>query len=105
MRLDAPSPGRHRLPESITDYRRARGGGRDRPTPPAADAPGARPPSAPPPAAPRVMVVNKSGNKFTYFTRTPNVKELQPRTPQAAEVELIVRNQDPLQIELWVSTE
>jgi hypothetical protein len=64
------------------------------------------PGSTPPPAeSPVVMVVNKKGNTFTYFALTPNVKELRVRTPNAAEVELIVKNQDPLRIELWVNTD
>lgn len=61
---------------------------------------------APPPAeSPVVMVVNKKGNKFTYFALTPNVKELRVRAANAAEVELIVKNQDPLRVELWVNTD
>jgi hypothetical protein len=64
------------------------------------------PSSAPPPAeSPVVMVVNKKGNKFTYFTLTPNVKELRLRTANSSEVELIVKNQEPLRVELWVNTD
>ena len=51
------------------------------------------------------MVVNKKGSKFTYFTLTPNVKELRLRATQASEVELIVKNQEPLRVELWVNTD
>jgi hypothetical protein len=61
--------------------------------------------AAPPAESPVVLVVNKKGNKFTYFALTPNVKELRLRTANAAEVELVVKNQDPLRIELWVNTD
>lgn len=59
----------------------------------------------PPKESPVVMVVTKKMNKFTYFTLTPNVKELRVRTTQASEVELIVKTQEPLRVELWVNTD
>lgn len=64
------------------------------------------PSTVPPPSeSPVVMVVNKKRNKFTYFTLTPNVKELRLRTANSSEVELNIMNQEPLRVELWVSTD
>jgi hypothetical protein len=50
------------------------------------------------------MVVNKRNNKFTYFEISSNVKEVRLKTESSNMVELIVKNKDPLQIELWVDT-
>jgi hypothetical protein len=64
------------------------------------------PGTAPPPASdPVVMVVNKIGNKITYFQLAANVKEVRLRSQDAKDVELVVKNQNPLSIELWVSTD
>ena len=50
------------------------------------------------------MVVSKKTNKFTYFQLTPNVKLVRLKSKDAGDVELIVRNQEPLQIELWTNS-
>jgi hypothetical protein len=53
---------------------------------------------------PTIMVVSKSTNKVTYFQLTPNVKLVRLKSKDAGDVELIVKNQEPLQIELWTNS-
>jgi hypothetical protein len=63
--------------------------------------PGVNPPDK---GNPVIMVVNKQDNRFTYFQLTSNVKEVRLKSNDTRGVALIVKNQDPLQIELWIDS-
>jgi hypothetical protein len=63
--------------------------------------PGVNPPEK---GNPVIMVVNKQDNRFTYFQLTPNIKEVRLKSNDTKGVVLIVKNQEPLQIELWIDT-
>jgi hypothetical protein len=60
--------------------------------------------TAPEKGSPVILVVNKKDNKFTYFQLTPNVKQIRLKNKDSKEVSLIVKNQEPLQIELWLDS-
>jgi hypothetical protein len=53
---------------------------------------------------PVVMVINKEANKYTCFQITPTIKEIRLKNKEAKGVELVVKNQDPLQVELWTNS-
>ena len=63
--------------------------------------PGTTPPKE---GQPEIMVVSKKTNKITYFQLAPNVKEVRLKSKEAGDIELIVKNQDPLKIELWTNS-
>ena len=51
------------------------------------------------------MVVNRKGNTVTSVPLTPSVKEVRLRATESSEVELVVKNQQPLRVGRWVSTD
>jgi hypothetical protein len=63
-------------------------------------------PSSEPPekGTPVIQVVNKKDNRYTYFALTPNIKEIKLRNKDAKEVTLIIKNQEPLRVELWLDS-
>ena len=64
-------------------------------------------PSEEPPSRglPVLTVINKRNNNFTHFTLAQNVDEIRLRTGKSESVQLLIKNKDPLEIELWVDTE
>ncbi len=61
-------------------------------------------PTVPERGQPVIMVVNKKDSRITYFQLTPNIKEIRLKNKDAKEVTLIVKNQDPLAVELWLDS-
>ncbi len=51
---------------------------------------------------PVLLVVNKKSNRLTYLWLTPQVKEVRIDPQDAGKFVLVTKNQEPLQIELWV---
>jgi hypothetical protein len=61
-------------------------------------------PEPPDKGQPVIMVINKRDQRITYFQLAANVKEVRLKTLESKEVTLVVKNQEPLRIELWVDT-
>lgn len=55
-------------------------------------------------SGPRLTVYNKHSNQVTYFQLEDSVKEVRLSSKDTRGVTLILKNQTPLEVELWVDT-
>jgi hypothetical protein len=53
---------------------------------------------------PVILVVNKQTNKLFYLQLTPHIKEVRLSDKGTKGVTLVVKNQTPCQVELWVDS-
>lgn len=58
---------------------------------------------SPPEADPFIVVINKHEDKYTYFKLTQSIKSVRLKNQDTQDVTLLVKKENPLQIQLWIN--